>query len=117
MKGNIKIDDELRMSKLLKKFNSLFPYLKIQIFRKGEDFTKDPRDFKIFELATIGQPTGFVIDGDFKVEDVEKMFMVNLGLKVNIYRKMGKSLVETSYTSSWTLNHQNLKGQEIFRSI
>jgi hypothetical protein len=117
MRGGIKIDGDTRISNLLKKFNNNFPFLKIEISRRGEDYSRDHRDFKLFELATVKKPQEFWIYEDMKVIDVEEIFKNSLGLQIAIYRKMGKSLVETTFTSQWTLSHQNEKGQEIFSAI
>ena len=115
MKGNheIIITAETRISNLVKRFKNAFPFLRIEIFRKGEDISHDHRDFRLFEIATIKKPIEFSIDGEMKVSEVESKFWDNLGLQVSIFRKMGTSVVETSFTSQWTLNHQNNKGEEI----
>ena len=52
-----------------------------------------------------------------KVSEVEALFWDKLGIQISIYRKMGNSVVETSYTSQWTLDHQNEKGKEIYSTI
>ena len=74
----------------------------------------DQRDFKLFDISSHKEPSSFFFNGESKVMEVEALFEDNLGLKISIFRKMGTSIVETAFTSNWTLNHQNLIGKEIF---
>ena len=115
MKGSKKIwiDSATRISELMKGFNIAFPFLRIEIYRKGEAVSLGQRDFVVFEIANVEYPEGFVIEGDMKVSEIENLFQKNLGLEISIFRKMGTSEVETTFTSLWTLNHQNNKGEEI----
>lgn len=113
----ILIDSGTRISQLMKGFNTAFPFLRIEIYRKGEAVSIGHRDFVLFEIANIENPDGFLIDGDMKVNEIESLFKEKLGLEISIFRKMGTSEVETTYTSLWTLNHQNFKGEEIHFAI
>ena len=113
-KAEIVIDAETRISHLIKKFNKLFPFLRIEVFKRGEDVSVDHRDFRLFDISSNKNPSSFKFDGESKVIDVETLFKEKLGLHIAIFRKMGTSIVETTFTSDWTLNHQNLKGEEIF---
>lgn len=119
MKGGkkIRIDSETKISELMNGFNIAFPFLRIEIYRKGEAVSLGHRDFIVFEIANVENPEGFVIEGDMRVSEIESLFLKNLGLEISIFRKMGTSEVETTYTSLWTLNHQNNKGQEIHFAI
>jgi hypothetical protein len=113
-KSKITINSETRISHLINRFNKLFPFLRIEVFRKGEDFDVGQRDFKLFDISIHKLPSSFHFNGESKVIEVETLFEYNLGLKISIFRKMGTSIVETAFTSDWTLNHQNLIGKEIF---
>jgi hypothetical protein len=116
-KRQIYIHENLRISELIKGFITLYPYLKLEIFKKGEEMSHNYRDFKLIEIATVRNPVGFYINKDMKVSEVEALFWDKLGIQISIYRKMGNSVVETSYTSQWTLDHQNEKGKEIYSAI
>lgn len=113
----ILIDSETRISQLLKGFNTAFPFLRLEIYRKGDKMSIDHRDFRLFELGNLKSPQSFSISGELKVKEMEALFKSKLGLDVAIFRKMGSSEVETTFTSQWTLNHQNHKGQEIHQTI
>lgn len=116
-KEKIFINSETRISQILNGFNAAFPFLRIEIYKKGEIITLDHRDFRLFEIASIKDPRDFMIHGELQVNEVEQLFLSKLGLKVSIFRKMGTSTVETTFTSQWTLNHQNSKGEEIHFAI
>jgi hypothetical protein len=111
--GQILVDNETRISHLLKRFNTAFPFLRLEILKKGEKMSTDHRDFRLFELSHLKEPQGFIISGNLSVKETEALFRSKLGLEVAIFRKMGGSEVETTFTSQWTLEHQNHKGQEI----
>ncbi len=119
MKGGKKIfiDPTTRVSQLIKGFKTAFPFLRIEIYRKGEPVSLGHRDFVLFEIANVENPEGFLIEGDMQVNEIENLFLRKLGLQISIFRKMGTSEVETTYTSLWTLNHQNSKGEEIHFAI
>lgn len=113
----ILIDGDTRISQLLKGFNTAFPFLRLEIYRKGDKMSIDHRDFRLFELGNLKNPQSFGISGELNVKEIEALFKSKLGLDIAIFRKMGNSEVETTFTSQWTLNHQNHKGQEIHQAI
>jgi hypothetical protein len=47
------------------------------------------------------------------VEELEKSFLVKFGLNVQVFRKSGKSWLETTITDKWTLEKQNTQGEEL----
>jgi hypothetical protein len=55
----------------------------------------------------------FVIYPKLAVHEVEEAFWSNMGLQVSVYRKVGNSILETSFVVGWTLEHQNKKGSEL----
>jgi hypothetical protein len=114
VKTEIIIDQEIRISNFLREFSEVFPYLKIEVSKKGVDYSHDYRDFKLFEISTKRKPEGFKISGDMKVTELETIFWDKLGLQISVYRKTGSSMIETTLTNQWTLSHQNNKSKEIF---
>jgi hypothetical protein len=111
--GQILVDNETRISQLLRRFNATFPFLRLEILKKGEKMNIDHRDFILFDLSNLKEPQGFIISGNLSVKETEELFKSKLGLEAAIFRKMGGYEVETTFTSQWTLDHQNQKGQEI----
>ena len=56
---------------------------------------------------------GFIIEPEMTVHDLEEAFWGNMGIQTAVFRKVGSSMLETTFTSGWTLEHQNNKGQEL----
>jgi hypothetical protein len=47
------------------------------------------------------------------VSELEKQFNDKLQLSAQVFRKAGKSWLETTFTDGWSLRKQNLEGMEI----
>ena len=47
------------------------------------------------------------------VSELEKQFNDKLQLSAQVFRKAGKSWLETTFTDSWSLRKQNLEGMEL----
>lgn len=89
-------------------FNKTYPYLKIEV-----DYTNGSNK----EFETISEEDGrkfyIHINSERLVSDVEKNFKEVFGLPAHIFRKSSKVWVATSYTAHWTLEKQNLEGEQI----
>lgn len=112
------VENNIKISDLQKQFNSAFPYLKIQLFKKPHQTSQgSPKSELINEtvlLSQLNHSNGAVeIDGDMTVQELEKMFKTLFNLNVQVFRKSGKSWLETTITDSWTLNKQNMVGEEL----
>jgi hypothetical protein len=113
----IKIDNNVKASEIKNKFHDVFPFLKIEFFRKvhknlqgsfKKDLIKD--DFKVINQDKIVE---LVFDEDMLVSDLEKEFNDKLKLSAQVFRKAGKSWLETTFTDSWSLRKQNFEGMEL----
>ncbi|MFO0322871.1 MAG: hypothetical protein ACK504_10635, partial [Bacteroidota bacterium] len=47
------------------------------------------------------------------VSDLENQFAEKLKLYIQVFRKSGKSWLETTYTDSWSLKKQNQEGVDL----
>jgi len=47
------------------------------------------------------------------VSDLEKEFNDKLHLSAQVFRKAGKTWLETTFTDGWSLRKQNLEGMEM----
>jgi len=85
-------------------FSRIYPYLRIELFigkQTRNDFTLKKGKIIIREQMT--------------VSELKKSFLAQFGIKVKVYRKSGKSWLETSVTDHWTLEEQNLQGELLER--
>lgn len=114
----IKIDRPVKISVIKKAFNDKFPFLKIEFFKKAHQFLQgSPKkstisiDFTIYpdkENESI-----IVFNDNMPVAEFEKQFNDKFKLSAQVFRKSGKTWLETTYTDSWTLKKQNDEGLEL----
>jgi hypothetical protein len=112
------IDNSKRISDVQKQFNSIFPYLKIQLFKKPHlNSQGSPKNEMINEsilLSQLNHTDGNIeIDGEMTVQELESLFNNLFNLNIQVFRKSGKSWLETTITDNWTLNKQNEEGEEL----
>ncbi|MBI2271658.1 MAG: hypothetical protein HYU69_15045 [Bacteroidetes bacterium] len=116
----IKISDSRKISAIQKEFNTMFPYLKLEFFSKPH--TKGGGSAKklmksnsktIGECRTIHKKGNITIVPQMTVGDLEQHFQDIYGLSLQIFRKSGKSWLETTSTDAWTLQKQNTEGEAL----
>lgn len=101
-------------------FNSAFPYLKLEFFKhrhrnKGGSAKKDLFEGNLFlnELPK-KYSKGFIhIIENMTVLELENLFQEQFGLSAQVFRKSGKTWLETTQTDDWTLKHQNEEGKAL----
>jgi hypothetical protein len=113
------IGNNQKASVVKENFNKLFPYLKLEFFRKKHGLYKDnnKKDVLLSDMILRAKPgceeNDMVISGDTTVADLERRFCETFGISTQVFRKSGKSWIETSVTDDWTLKHQNDEGKEL----
>jgi hypothetical protein len=114
----IEITNNKTIEDIQTEFNLEFPYLKIQFFKHSHKVFMG-NDTK--ELLPSNTPIGLLkhhngsieVSEDMTVSDLEKEFKEKLNLNVQVFRKSGKSWLETTVTDAWTLKKQNDEGKEL----
>jgi len=116
----ITITDTKTIKTLQEEFNSVFPFLKLEVFTKPHKRGEaSPKKLINDNSKTLGQcrkkqiSGAIKILGNQKVSDVEQLFQDIFGLSVQVFRKSGKIWLETSSTDDWTLNKQNTEAEEL----
>lgn len=114
----ITINSNKTIEEVQAEFNSEFPYLKIQFFRHGHKAFKGNEKKELLPVtAKIGalkhHDGSIEIVPAMTVNDLETMFKNVFGLNVQVFRKSGKSWLETTVTDAWTLQKQNDEGKEL----
>ncbi|MEI7735294.1 MAG: hypothetical protein WCI49_07485 [Ferruginibacter sp.] len=117
---NIKADT--RISDIKKQFSDVYPFLKIEFFKRphpkhklSAEMDRIIADRQISTLTKKITDAQIDIDGKRTVLMVEQDFWELFGLSVQVFRKAMNMWIETSFTDSWTLESQNSEG-EIFSS-
>lgn len=114
------INNSTTISFIQKEFNTLFPYLKLEFFRhqhvayqanSKKDLLNAEQSLKQFQKK---QHDGkILINENMSVAELEKQFQDVFGVSTQVFRKSGKSWLETSVTDDWTLKQQNDEGLEL----
>jgi hypothetical protein len=116
----LQIDKGSSLKNIQKQFNSYYPFLKIEFFKK---IPVDQPLYKV-ELFSAAEMLKFInsfgnggvtIDVSRKrtVAEVEKDFEKLLGISAHVFRKSGNVWVETTLTNDWPLEEQNEEGKLI----
>lgn len=116
----IEITTDRLIGDIQKDFAYVFPYLKIEFFRKGTRYrqTKE-RTISLPITQTIGsvfknnRKGMLTISPVMTVSELEKLCDEQFGISVQVYRRSGTLWLETSMTDSWTMQQQNDRGSEI----
>lgn len=108
----------LKISDIQKLFEKEFPYLKIEFFtQKHQSYEGSPKSQMVDKNTLISKLTDksgqIEIHENMTVNEVEKLFEDMFGLHVQVFRKSGRTYLETSVTDNWTLKKQNEVGKEI----
>lgn len=120
----LEIRDEISLSDLQSAFNSYFPFLKIEFFKKphkiGEGLAKSllfDNKKMVKDCRTAHEVGRLVFDETMKVSAFESKLQDEFGLSVQVFRKSGNVWLETSATDTWTLRQQNDEGAELDTEI
>ncbi len=107
----------MKISEVKKLFNDEFPFLKIEFFKKSHlplqgSARKDiiEHDFMISPFLS---DRVMMIHGEMLVSELEKQFMDCFRLSAQVFRKSGKTWLETTFTDGWSLKKQNEEGMEL----
>jgi hypothetical protein len=114
------INDYRKIFSIQEEFNQLFPYLKLEFFSKphkkggatSKKFIKH-NSKTLAECRTIHHTGEMTIVPGMTVSELEQSFGDVYGLGVQVFRKSGRSWLETTVTDNWTLEEQNSQGEEL----
>lgn len=114
----IEINDHRKIFAIQEEFSKLFPWLKLEFFEKPHRIGgPSPKKDIVSSSKTLGQcrtvhdSGAITISPGMTVAELEQSFRDVYGLSVQVFRKSGKSWLETTVTDSWTLEKQNEQGK------
>jgi hypothetical protein len=112
----IVVDKEMTVNQLARAFNEVYPFLKIEVYHRGNEVGADCFH-TLGEISKMKKPSVLIITPTMSIEQIERFFWEELGLQVAVFRKVGNSWINTSFTNDWTLERQNQMGKNIFWAI
>ena len=116
----IAINDHRKIYAIQEEFNGIYPYLKLEFFsnshKSGGASPKTQvkhNNETLGECRTVHHKGDLTIVPDMTVSDLEQNFGDVYGLGVQVFRKSGKTWLETTVTDNWTLAEQNRQGEDL----
>ncbi|MGZ3904622.1 MAG: hypothetical protein ACXVC6_13055 [Bacteroidia bacterium] len=118
--SSIKITDSKSLASVQKDFHEAFPFLKLEFFHKRHNamqgsYKKDilNSDITLKQCRKKHTEGTIILKENMKVKELENIFQEHFGLFAQVFRKMGRSWIETTITDDWTLKQQNDEGKEL----
>lgn len=117
----IVVHPKTKIVQLQEEFNAEFPYLKLEFFKHAHKVHEGNARGDIITAADAARTrlrkatTDLVITEDMTVMELEQQLSSHFGLSAQVFRKSGRSWLETTVTDDWTLKHQNEQGSELSR--
>jgi hypothetical protein len=96
-------------------FNRVYPFLRLEFYHNTDPgFARRQLTGSHLMLAAGLKKNGELdIRDSMTVGELEKNFLDQFGLNVQLSRKSGKLWLETTMTDNWTLKRQNDHGREL----
>ncbi|MBT8327270.1 MAG: hypothetical protein KJP21_06070 [Bacteroidia bacterium] len=111
MKFIIQLDSQL--DEIKAKFSDEFKGLKLEFFSKAHNKLEgSPKEDMVTENIALSKLNAnletkeIVIAKEMKVSELEAVFENDFGLHVQVFRKMGRSWIETTRTDNYSLAEQ-----------
>mgnify|MGYP001088076428 CR=1 FL=1 len=112
------IDNDTKIIDVQKRFNEVYPFLKVEFYKRGYSEKKvsafkdriSPDKIISAEVKSF-QPGNIDINRHRTVSALEKEFYEKFGITMQVSRKSGKMWIETSKTDDRTLKAQNQLGK------
>lgn len=113
----MKIQQQSTVQNIFDQFSTVFPYLKLEIYRKGHQDSEGSKSEDLISHNTFLKEINpdlidktFNIDHDMTVTEFEKMMEDEFCLNIQVFRKSNALWLQTTTTDHWTLRKQNEKG-------
>lgn len=111
------LEESMTLTEIQNEFSCLFPYLKLEFFSMRNalknTFNANLLSKRLADFRKRSKSDELNISPDMSVTMLEYSFEVIFDLNVQVYRKSGKSWLETSATGEWTLSEQNAEGEAL----
>jgi hypothetical protein len=116
----LKIAPDITIKEIQQDFHKLFPYLKIEFFKKPHHNGAGSSRADIHSPnMVLGKISGKVKNDNISfsqhtsVTTLETIFFKEYDLNVQVFRSSNNLWIETSLTDHWSLERQNSEGEEI----
>lgn len=114
----IDINDHRKIHAIQEEFNKKYPWLKLEFISKPHKLGgPSPKTQIVSASKTLGEcrtvhDSGMItITPMMTVGELEQAFRDVYGLSIQVFRKSGRTWLETTVTDYWTLENQNEQGR------
>jgi hypothetical protein len=110
----MKINQTKSISEIQKEFSGIFPFLKLEFFKKSHNTFGGNSSKEIIgtiDHVKIKETGEIFITESMTVNELEQRFKTQFDLNIQVFRKHGKTWIETTVTDNWTLHKQNEQGK------
>lgn len=111
------INDDYSLASIQQKFNTLFPFLKLEFFYKfnesgllAQQTVIQQSNKRLGEIRRSNELGIITITPNMSVSDLAQSFEQIYGIGIHVFRKSGKSWLRTVLTDDWSLQKQNAEG-------
>ena len=110
----LKVRGDRLVGELQEDFNSAFPFLKIEFYKKSGNVVRHSigKSVTLAKAGLVREDT-LTIGDTMSVGELEQIFRDQFGVYVQVSRKSGSLWLETTMTDKWTLKQQNEHGREL----
>ena len=115
---------ESKLKNIQSVFQDSFPFLKLEFYGKahlsGEGNSNTSLinlNYSLKELNEQTQAFDWEINESMTVTELEKSFYEKTGISTQVFRKSGRSWLQTISTDNWTLAEQNERGKEMSEEL
>ncbi|HLZ16621.1 MAG TPA: hypothetical protein VKQ08_06255 [Cyclobacteriaceae bacterium] len=118
-KAGLHISETQSIKEIQERFSQVYPFLKIDFFKKGCDGRKfglqNAKYYPDVKMKDIENHFAgeLEIDDTMTVSELESKLFACFGLNAHLSRRSGDIWLEVSVTNHWTLKQQNDLGKEI----
>lgn len=120
----IHILPESKLRNIQSVFQDSFPFLKLEFYGKGHltgegnsNTSLIHLNYSLKELNEDAQAFDWEINESMTVTELEKSFFEETGISAQVFRKSGRSWLQTISTDNWTLAEQDERGREMSEEL
>jgi hypothetical protein len=111
------LEESMTLTEIQQEFSCLFPFLKLEFYSirntLKSTFNANLLSKRLVDFRKRSRMDDLNISPDMSVNALENTFEEMFDLDVHVYRKSGRSWLETSATGEWTLSEQNAEGEAL----
>jgi hypothetical protein len=118
----MKLAKNKTINEIVEEFNNAYPFLRLYFYKHVPGRLGSTVKQKLNKSTFLGN-TGMRREGEIEISEamtvikLERIFLDQFGVSVQVARKSGTIWLETTISDSWTLKQQNDHGSELSEPV